>query len=897
MKLRGLLVLTPLLVACPEMLPTPDGGTEQAPIITSITPTSGAVAGGTSITINGTQFVTGASVAFGSALSTLVTFESDRRIIAVTPSAASEGLVGVTVTNPGGRSSTLPSSFTYTGTTTTRVISEAVLINGADATATAPAQITVVGHVQVATVTPGAGQGAGVRAQVGVATSISTPPVVTDFTWSDAQYLGDVDGATAGDLARDSYSATLNVATAGVYFVTARFSVNNGQMWTIADRDGSANGVTQAQLARVTVGAASIEWCKLGGEATQPPPTITLRGGAAGPVVYGQVFKPNVTNSVGAGAGIKGALGYGAPGSNPSTWTWIDATFNVDTGGGQNDEFQATLPNPGPGTYKFAFRFNSDDGDWAYCDADGLTTSAFTEDQAGTLTVQSVGIDSCVVQFPAVMTTWEGRTSESSYGRVFVQGLTEAAGAAPGIEGQVGYGATDVDPSSASWVWSSNAAFNIDDPGGGEEYAMAFVGPAAGNYGVAWRFRIDAGPWTYCDLDGSSNGIQAAQLVPLTANAFDVSNCFIESSNATQTVLPNTTSLPYSLEVTVPTLTDAAGQGTPLTVQVGSGAVGSAPATWTNWSAAAYVNDANQADRYNATLTSPSTPSAVDVAFRVQVGARPFVYCDRDGSTNGYQSAQAARLTSAAALIDACKLEAVSAFNLPSGAPLTITARTSINGVTSLPGAAPNLRMQVGIGPVGDNASTSALWGWKEATFAADQTGSDEFTATVFPAYTGGRAASARASLDGVSWTYCDLNGSNVDGYEVTQQYDVTVTNHAEFDFCNLQFPSTADGGTTIYGQIYEGGLTPNASTPFIAQLGVGAETEDPGVAWSWSAATFSATVSNNNEYRATLPTAAPPGQRYAFRYTLDAGVWCFGDSDGSQNGFSGGNNIGLVAP
>lgn len=896
MKLRTLILLTPLLAGCPTEMPPPtDAGTQPAPIVTSITPTSGAVAGGTSITINGTQFVTGASVAFGSTLSSTVTFESDRRLIAISPSSATAGAVAIVVTNPSGRSSTLPNAFTYTGTSTTKTITETVLVNDATANAGAPATVTVTANVAVPMTTNGAGQGSGVRAQVGFATTVSAPPAVTDFTWSDASYAGDVDGSAAGDLARDSYSGNFMLANAGNYFVTARFSVDNGQTWTIADRDGSANGVTEAQLARVTVDEASIGWCKLGGQTVEQPPMVSLRGGAAGPVIYGQVFKQGVTNSVGQGTGIKGQLGYGAPGSNESTWMWIDATYNVDTDSGQNDEFQATLPNPGAGTYKFAFRFSSDDGDWTYCDSNGLDMGGFTEDQAGTLTVTNAGIDSCVFQFPTAMTSYEGRPTDLAYGRVFVAGVTEAAGQGAGIEGQLGFGAANSMPSDPSWTWSANATFNVDDMGGGDEYQARINGPAAGNFALAWRFRLTGGAWTYCDLDGSSNGVQTNQLVPLTANAFDVNNCVVQATNAQQTVLPSTSSQPYSVAVTVPTLTEAAGQGLPLTVQIGSGATGSQPTSWTNWTAATYRNDLNAADVYDATKVSPAAPGSVDVGFRVQVGTRPFVYCDRDGSMNGYQPAQAAKLTTAAALINDCRLNTVSGFAIKSGDALTITTRTLINGVSSLPGASPNLRVQVGVGPVNDDASNSTRWGWRDATFASDQTGEDEFSATVFPAYTGGRAVSARASLDGTSWTYCDLSGLD-GGYEVNQQYDVTVAPQTDIPYCNVQFPSTAPVGTTIYGRVYKAGITDVDGARLTAQLGVGSELGDPGLGWSWTPATFNNRFGNDSEYQAVIP-ASDAGLNYAFRFTVDAGVYCYGDINGSQDGFTGGSNVGLVTP
>ena len=281
------------------------------------------------------------------------------------------------------------------------------------------------------------------------------------------------------------------------------------------------------------------------------------------------------------------------------------------------------------------------------------------------------------------------------------------------------------------------------------------------------------------------------------------------------------------------------------------------------------------------------------VAYRVQVGTRPAVYCDLDGSQNGFQQAQAGSLTVVPMpFIQSCRLGTVSPSSLGSGSPLTVTARAQV------PGAAPaaNLRMQIGVGPQGDNASTSTLWGWQQASFSADVSGDDEFTLTTYPAYTGTRAVSARASLDGVSWTYCDLNGSEVGGYEVSQQYNVFVGNHAGFALCKTQFPPTADGGTTIYGQIGAAeGLTPDASTPFIAQLGIGVESQDPGLAWSWLGASFNVIAGLRNEYQRALPTDAGVGLRYAYRFSLDAGLWCYGDLDDSTNGFSGGANIGLI--
>lgn len=81
--------------------------------ITGISPSQGPATGGTAVTITGTGFQTGATVAFGSIQSTAVTVASATQINAVSP-AESPGTVSMTVRNSNSQSSSLPSAFTYT---------------------------------------------------------------------------------------------------------------------------------------------------------------------------------------------------------------------------------------------------------------------------------------------------------------------------------------------------------------------------------------------------------------------------------------------------------------------------------------------------------------------------------------------------------------------------------------------------------------------------------------------------------------------------------------------------------------------------------------------------------------------------------------------------------------
>ncbi|NOR19666.1 MAG: hypothetical protein GQ538_06215 [Xanthomonadales bacterium] len=90
------------------------GGGSALPEISSISPTSGSVDGGTSVTINGKNFSKQATVTFGGLAVTAVDVRNGKRMNVVTPASPS-GVVDVTVNNPDGNSVTLVGGFTYEG--------------------------------------------------------------------------------------------------------------------------------------------------------------------------------------------------------------------------------------------------------------------------------------------------------------------------------------------------------------------------------------------------------------------------------------------------------------------------------------------------------------------------------------------------------------------------------------------------------------------------------------------------------------------------------------------------------------------------------------------------------------------------------------------------------------
>ncbi|MHB8645916.1 MAG: virginiamycin B lyase family protein [Thermomicrobiales bacterium] len=83
------------------------------PTVTSISPSGGSAAGGTTLTISGTGFALGATVTVGGYAASAVSLIGDFVIFARTPAHAA-GSVPVVVTNPDTQSATSPTNFTYT---------------------------------------------------------------------------------------------------------------------------------------------------------------------------------------------------------------------------------------------------------------------------------------------------------------------------------------------------------------------------------------------------------------------------------------------------------------------------------------------------------------------------------------------------------------------------------------------------------------------------------------------------------------------------------------------------------------------------------------------------------------------------------------------------------------
>jgi len=85
---------------------------QLSPMVGAVSPNNGHTVGGTTVTITGTTFASGATVTFGGAPATNVVVVNSTTITATTP-AGNAGGAAVTVTNPGGQTGSLANGFTY----------------------------------------------------------------------------------------------------------------------------------------------------------------------------------------------------------------------------------------------------------------------------------------------------------------------------------------------------------------------------------------------------------------------------------------------------------------------------------------------------------------------------------------------------------------------------------------------------------------------------------------------------------------------------------------------------------------------------------------------------------------------------------------------------------------
>jgi hypothetical protein len=231
------------------------------PTVTSVNPTTGDDGGGTSVTINGSNFATGAKVSFGGPSAPQVVVNSATRITATSP-AHDPGTVDVTVYNTDGRSATLSNAYTFTN-------------SGACTYSISPTSSTVGSAASTGSVSVASGAGCAWTASSGAGW-------ITVTSGASGSGNGTVAYSVAANTGSSSRTGTLSIA-GNTYTVTQQAATCS---YTVAPTTDSAPAGGGAKSAAVTT-ASGCAWT-----ATSNATWITVTSGSGtgnGTVTYNVV--------------------------------------------------------------------------------------------------------------------------------------------------------------------------------------------------------------------------------------------------------------------------------------------------------------------------------------------------------------------------------------------------------------------------------------------------------------------------------------------------------------------------------------------------------------------------------------------------------------------------------
>jgi hypothetical protein len=285
----------------------------SAPTVSSISPASGTYAGGTSVTLTGTNFTGATSVTIGGTAATGLSVVSATSITCTTP-AGTAGAASVLVTTPGGTNvgnslytylppaptvtAIFPASGTYAGGTSVTLTgtnftgATAVTIGG-----TAATSVTVVSATSITCTTPAGTAGAasvlvttpsGANAGNSLYTYLPPAPTVTAISPTS----GTVNGGTGVTITGTNFTGATGVTLGGT--APASFTVVSATSITCATPVGSAG----AQSVRVTTPSGTNAANTLFAYVLTPP-TVTAISPSTASSVGGTSVMITGTNFIG----------------------------------------------------------------------------------------------------------------------------------------------------------------------------------------------------------------------------------------------------------------------------------------------------------------------------------------------------------------------------------------------------------------------------------------------------------------------------------------------------------------------------------------------------------------------------------------------------------------------
>ena len=289
-------------------------------------------------------------------------------------------------------------------------------------------------------VTEVSGESPRLKGWIGYSTT-NDNPANAGWTWIPATFNEEFGN-------NDEYKATLpNTLAPGTYYYAARFELDNNGAFTYGGSGGNWNN----DSVTLNVSANAVDFANV-----QSPATATIFAGNT-VTVYAQVYEPGITEAAGQGAGITGEIGYSTANTTPDgTWTWLPATYNVDSG--NNDEYQANLgANLTSGTYYYASRFiKAGSSIYVYGGTGGIWNN-----DSGVLTVTTfaspVATAATAITTNSFTANWNAVPDATSYELDVYKGTTTPATTITETFSNIGGGTTS---SYTTRTWSGDGGVN-----------------------------------------------------------------------------------------------------------------------------------------------------------------------------------------------------------------------------------------------------------------------------------------------------------------------------------------------------------------------------------------------------------------------------------------------------
>ncbi len=273
------------------------------PTISSVSPNNGSAAGGTLVTIQGSGFLPGASVSFGTGTAASVSVANSTRLSVTTPSGV-VGPVSVTVTNPTGVFGGLAGGFTYlvaTPQVTSVSPTDGVLAGGT------PITISGSGFVVGASVTIGGQLAKSVSVTSGTLITAVTPAGVPGASTLLVTNPGGLISGLSGGFTYSATAAPPIPTTNGIAVTSVSPASGPSGIPTIVTITGQGFLVG----AIVTIGGVPAT------NVTVISPTVILASVPTSPPAGAALVV--VSNAGGAGAALPGGFTYTSGTSTPPT--------------------------------------------------------------------------------------------------------------------------------------------------------------------------------------------------------------------------------------------------------------------------------------------------------------------------------------------------------------------------------------------------------------------------------------------------------------------------------------------------------------------------------------------------------------------------------------------------